>query len=328
MTEQNFIKRREPVWKEFSRLISGKRRELKKGAVPFIQKFREITQDLNTAKTHGFDPVIIERLNNLVNEGNQILYARHSWPFKPLLHFILQTFPKKIRSQWRGILAVSLLFYGIGLFFTLLCIRFPDIPGELIAGHTLSQIEEMYNPESSYYLTPRNITNDADMFGFYIYNNISIAFRTFAGGILAGIGSLFFLCLNAGFFGIIEGHIINIGYTETFFPFVIAHSAFELTAIIFCAYAGMVLGYRFFVTDGLTRGASIKKAGQDTLPIIVGSTIMLVIAAGIEAFWSSRHEFPFMLRITAGVIVWVSLLLYFLLAGKKSTVRKESESSI
>jgi uncharacterized membrane protein SpoIIM required for sporulation len=328
MTEQNFVQRREPVWKEFSRLIVGKRSELKKRAVSFIQKFREMTQDLNTAKACGFDPAIVERLNTLVSEGNQILYARHSRPLKTLLRFILQIFPQKIRFQWRGILSVSLLFYGLGVFFCFLCVRFPGIAEELVSAHQLDRLEEMYNPESRNFLTPPDVRDNADMFGYYIYNNISIAFRTFAGGILAGIGSLFFLCINAGFLGIIIGHLHNTGYTMNLFPFMIAHSAFELTAIIFSAYAGMLLGYRFFVTGGLSRGASIKKAGQTALPVIAGSTIMLVIAAGIEAFWSSKHNIPFMIRIAVGIGLWILLLLYFLFSGRKYAAGKNNEYSI
>jgi len=322
MTEQSFIQRRSHIWNEFAVLIRGKRRELQKGAVSFVSRFREITQDLNTAKANNFDPDIIDRLNSLVNEGNQILYSQHSWPIKKLAVFILQTFPQKVRSQWKGILASSLLFYGIAFFFGILCYFFPNIARELISIRDLYSIENMYNPDSAFYLTPRDITNDADMFGYYIYNNISIAFRTFAGGIFAGVGSLFFLCLNAGFMGIVAGHLIQIGYAKTFVPFVIAHGAFELTAIVFCAYAGLLLGYRFFVTNGLSRGASIKKAAQDALPIIAGSTIMLIIAAFIEAFWSSKHQFPIQLRIGTGIVLWILLLLYFLFAGRKKAEKK------
>ena len=317
MTEQSFVRRREPVWKEFAVLVSGKKRNIKTNAVSFVRYFREITQDLNTARAHGFDPVIIERLNLLVNEGNQILYGVTGWSLKAPARFILRTFPQKVRAQWRGILAVTLLFYCLAFFFGFLCVRFPDAAKEFVSAYDLAQIEEMYNPESDHFLTPREVTTDADMFGFYIYNNISIAFRTFAGGILAGAGSLLMLCINAVYMGIVEGHLINSGFMKTFIPFVIAHSAFELTAIIFCAYAGLLLGYRFFITGGLSRGASVKKAGQDALPILAGSTLMLVIAAVIEAFWSSKHLLPFRLRIGAGIALWILLLLYFLFTGRR-----------
>ncbi|MCL2720773.1 MAG: stage II sporulation protein M [Treponema sp.] len=207
----------------------------------------------------------------------------------------------------------------------LLCVTSPDLPRELISPEDLHNIETMYNPENNLYLRPREVTGDADMFGYYIYNNISIAFRTFAGGIFAGIGSLFFLCLNAGYLGIISGHIINVGYSNTFFPFVIAHGSFELTAIVFSAYAGLLLGYRFFVTKGLSRSASIKKAGKDALPIIAGSALMLVIAAAIEAFWSSKHMLPIQLRVGTGIVLWVLLLVYFLFAGKARVYKRREK---
>jgi len=125
MTEQIFIQQREPVWNEFAKLIAGKRSDLKKGAVSFVHEFREITQDINTAKSCGFDPAIIERLNALINEGNQILYARRNWTLKEPLKFIWRTFPQKVRSQWKGILAVTLLFYGFNIFFPFYASVFP-----------------------------------------------------------------------------------------------------------------------------------------------------------------------------------------------------------
>jgi uncharacterized membrane protein SpoIIM required for sporulation len=316
VTEQAFIRRREHSWREFGELVLGKRRTIKAGASSFVRCFRELTQDLNTARAHGFDPAVIERLNILVNEGNQILYGQHGWSIKIPARFILRTFPQKVRSQWRGILAVMLLFYGIAFFFGFLCVRFPGMAEELFSEHQLAAIEEMYDPESEHFLTPRDAGSDADMFGYYIYNNISIAFRTFAGGILAGTGSLVLLCVNAVYLGSIAGHIINSGFEKTFFPFVIGHSGFELTAVVFSAYAGMLLGFRFFVTRGLSRGASVKQAAREVLPVVAGSALMLAAAAVIEAFWSSRHEFPLPLRVGAGAAIWILLLCYFLFAGR------------
>jgi len=325
MTEQSFIQRRSGIWNEFSVLARGKKGDLKKGAVQFVKRYREITQDLNTAKANGYDPVLIERLNALVNEGNQILYSRQSLPFKPLINFLLKTFPQKVRSQWKGILASSLLFYGIMFLFGLMCVHFPGMSGDLMSRYELDSMERMYDPNSYSYLQPRNVSGDADMFGFYIYNNISIAFRTFAGGIFAGIGSLFFLCFNAGIIGIIGGHLIGAGYANTFIPFIIAHGAFELNAIVFSAHAGLLLGYSFFVTKGLSRSASIKKAGIVAFPIIAGSALMLVLAAVIEAFWSSNYHFPIQLRIGAGIFCWVLVLFYFLFAGKTSSEKEPEE---
>jgi hypothetical protein len=44
---------------------------------------------------------------------------------------------------------------------------------------------------------------------------------------------------------------------------------------------------------------------------------MDVIAAAIEAFWSSRHSMPLKLRYGTGAAGWVLLLLYCVFAGRK-----------
>jgi hypothetical protein len=49
------------------------------------------------------------------------------------------------------------------------------------------------------------VDSDVLMFGYYIHNNVSIAFRTFAGGILGGVGSIFFLIYN----GLIVGAVLT-----------------------------------------------------------------------------------------------------------------------
>ena len=325
MTQQSFINRRQEFWTEFEAILQSAQRHKLRGNIKnissFPKRYRELTQDLNTAKANGFDPLIREKLNSMVLEGNQLLYANPPLSIKAIADFLLRGFPQAVRSQWRSFGAAFLIFYGLGIITALICIQNPEAVHLFIGADTVNNLERMYDPASEYFLNPRDISSDADMFGFYIYNNISIAFRTFAGGILAGFGSLLFLCFNGIHLGAAAAFIINTGFGETFFPFVIAHSSFELTAIIMAAQAGFILGYSFFFTGGLSRAASIKKAGKTALPIISGAALMLFIAAGIEAFWSSRHEFSLILRYASGAVYWVLVILYLTLAGRRSAQR-------
>ena len=322
MTQQVFIRRREEFWKEFETAVHGRGKKFREGASWFPGAYRELTQDLNTAKANGFDPFIIEKLNSLVMEGNQILYSQRSWSLKAALNFVLFVFPRAVRTHWRSLGASLLIFYGLALFFCFLCVRNPSMVFQLLGGDAISGLESMYDPDSSRFLHPRDVNSDADMFGFYIYNNISIAFRIFAGGIIAGVGSLVVLCFNGAFLGIVAGHIINLGFGETFFPFVIGHSSFELTAICLSAQGGLLLGYSFFVTKGLSRSASIKLAGKTALPIIAGAALMLVVAACIEAFWSSRYTLLPELRYGAGIAGWVLVIVYLAFAGRSGNREK------
>ena len=68
----------------------------------------------------------------------------------------------------------------------------------------------------------------------------------------------------------------------------IAHSAFELTAMLLAGVAGMRLGLALVAPGARTRLAALRDAAQRSLPILAGAGLMLVVAAGIEAFWSPR----------------------------------------
>jgi len=322
MTQRSFINRREKNWKELELLITASgwkkifaRRDMQKNAAWFPQALRQVNGDLNTARSNGFDPALIEKLNHLTLEGNHILYGPRSFSLRPLSEFLFRIFPRSVRIHWKSFAACSLIFFGLAFFTALVCISFPDFVYELMPPWQAANLEDMYNPDNPYYLRPREISTDADMFGFYIYNNISIGFMTFAGGLLAGIGSLFFLAFNGIFIGAAAGHIINCGHQNTFFSFVIGHSPFELTAIIISAQAGFILGYNLLFTKGKSRGASLREAGKTVLPLICGSSLMLVIAAIVEAFWSSRHEIHYNIRIGVGSALILLVLIYFVFAG-------------
>ncbi|MHC6203185.1 stage II sporulation protein M [Breznakiellaceae bacterium SP9] len=316
MTQVSFVNRRAKSWNEFESLCAGSKKALCKNAGSFPARYRTITQDLNIARANAFDPLLIDRLNRLVLDAHQILYAQHHESPAVFLGLALRSFPRALRAQGLGVCLTALLFYGVTFLVGFLTVQNPALVYDFMGTLETAQIEEMYNPDNAHYLQPRNVDGDADMFGFYIYNNISIAFRTFACGIFAGIGSLFILCTNALSIGLVAGHLFNKGFAVTFFPFVIAHSAFELNAIVFSAYCGLYMGWRFFVTRGLSRTASIKAAGLVTVPIMAGSGLLLVLAAAIEAFWSSQVRLPINVRLGVGMVCWAVFLAYILFCGR------------
>ena len=81
------------------------------------------------------------------------------------------------------------------------------------------------------------------MLAFYIYNNVRIDFQCFAGGLLFGVGSIFFLVYNGLHIGAVAGHLTRVGYGETFWGFVAGHSSFELLGAVLAGAAGLRIGY-------------------------------------------------------------------------------------
>ncbi len=108
------------------------------------------------------------------------------------------------------------------------------------------------------------------MFGYYVMHNIGIAFQTFASGLLLGVGSAFFLVYNGLVIGAVAGHLSEIGFGQTFWSFVIAHGAFELTAIALAGAAGLQLGWALIAPRRLTRAEALKRAARKSVLLICG----------------------------------------------------------
>jgi hypothetical protein len=53
------------------------------------------------------------------------------------------------------------------------------------------------------------------------------------------------------------------------------------------------------------------------MPLVYGFTTMLLIAAFIEAFWSSTTWPPAVAKYAVGAVLWAAVLGYFAFAGRQ-----------
>ena len=128
---------------------------------------------------------------------------------------------------------------------------------------------------------------------------------------------MFFLIFNGVYIGAIAGHLTNLGYVDTFYPFVIGHGAFELTGIVFSGAAGLRLGYAIVAPGPYKRTVAIRLAGVEAMKIMYGVMLMLLIAALIEAFWSSSSNLQIEIKYAVGTSLWLIVLAYIFFSGKR-----------
>jgi uncharacterized membrane protein SpoIIM required for sporulation len=159
------------------------------------------------------------------------------------------------------------------------------------------------------------------MFGFYIWNNVRIGFQTFAGGMLAGLGSVWFLASNGLMIGAVAGYLTQIGFGGTFWSFVAGHSSLELLAIVLSGAAGLRLGMAVIRPGARSRKAALVAAARPAVRLMYGAALMFCAAAFVEAFWSPLTEVPFEVKIGAGLAGWAALLAFFALAGRTRAAR-------
>lgn len=279
--------------------------------------YRHVCNDLALARDRQLSSALVGELNELALRGHQLLYQARTGQGANVVAFLTSDFPRAVRREWRLVLLCHLLFYSLLVGIGVLAYRSPELIYSFIDAPGVRNMEQTYDPTHGLVTKERGAEDDAAMFGFYIWNNISIAFRTFASGLAFGVGTLASLAYNALDFGLIAGHLIRKGAARPFFGYVIAHGAFELTAMLLSGVAGMRLGLALVAPGPRTRLAALRAAARESLPMIAGAALMLVIAAGIEAFWSPRR-LPQALKYGVGASLWLFVATWLGIAGRVS----------
>lgn len=320
MKQSQFESQNQAAWHSFSEQLSLLERGKADAdsSLDFAAHYRRLCQQLALAQSRGYSSQLVERLQQLALRGHQQLYRHRSPLAGQLIGFILAGFPRLVRAQWRFVMASSLLFFGTLLLMGLLVYGFPDLVYAVLPVEQVNGMEAMYDPEARRIgrAAERGSSEDWMMFGYYIMHNIGIAFQTFASGVLFGLGSLFYLVFNGLVIGAVAGHLTQIGFAETFWSFVVGHGAFELTAIALAGAAGLKLGWALLVPGRFSRGEALRLAAQVSVRLIGGVIGMLLIAAFVEAYWSSMTWASPTLKYAVGALLWLLVLTYFIRAGR------------
>ncbi|MCX4028882.1 stage II sporulation protein M [Endozoicomonas sp. SM1973] len=316
MKQETFENRYQHDWQAFEALLEQLEKRQSPSVVQFASHYRRICHYLALAKARTYSPQLQAQLESMVLRGHQQLYNRRTQFLYNSIQFIVLKFPALLRENWRFFWLATALFYLPGLVIFLAIQWDPNIVYTIMNPHQVTEYESMYDPALRHLGRERQSDTDIFMFGFYIWNNVGIAFKTFAGGILFTIGSLFFLLFNGVFFGAFASHIVNVGYQSTFFPFVVGHGAFELTAITIAGAAGIKMGYSLLAPGNLSRLDALKQSTKVAVQLLLGAAFLLVIAAFVEAFWSSSTLLTPTIKYIVGGLFWLVVAGYLTQGGK------------
>lgn len=279
-------------------------------------RYRRLCQQLALARRRGYSPVVTERLQALMRRGHDLLYRTPPPRWRRAFEFLLAAFPRLVRAE-RGCMIAAALLFWLPLLAIYVAIQLrPELAGALFDPAQLAQYEAMYDPADPSRKLGRDSGSDLAMFGHYIWNNISIGFRTFASGLLAGIGSIVVLFVNGVMIGGIAGHLQAIGHGDPFWRFVAGHSAPELTAVVISGGAGLRLGLNLIAPGQRRRIDALIDGGRRGALLCLGVLAMLVFAAFVEAFWSSIGSIPAVIKYAVGGVLWTATGIWLWRGGR------------
>lgn len=323
MKQHHFEQHHQAHWKYFEEQLGRLEKNNRKNKViaedaSFPENYQMLCQQLALAQARNYTSALTSYLQFLVKRGHQLLYKHRSHFGHSILNFIFYEFPQAIRQEKKLFIITSTLFYGTLLASAMITVYYPDFIYFFMSSESVNNLESMYLPtfKSVGPLTLRDADTNWFMFAYYIMNNISIGFQIFAGGVLFCLGTLFYLIFNGLSIGTVAAHITMIGSGSVFWPFVIGHSSFELTALIIAATGGMKLGLALLFPKRKTRIESLRYVSKTAIKLMLGAFALLLIAAFIEGYWSSMNGAN-ALRYSVGVLLWLLLFSYFSFAGRQ-----------
>lgn len=329
MTPLQFETLHEAEWAELGRALAGPTRWGRGAAArpsgPEAARlallYRRCCEHLALARERSYPLHITERLDALAHRAHQHIYRQPAWPRASAWRSALLSFPRAVRALWPQVLLATLVFMGPALAMGWWCAADAGAILSVLDADAVRHFEQMYDRDKPGGVGAlRKSGTDWQMFGFYIFNNIRVAFQCFASGLLAGVGSLFYLSYNGALGGAVGGYLSARGHGEAFWSFVVTHAAFELTAIVLAGAAGLRLGQSWLMPGRLRRTEALREAASQVLPLLYGLIGLLVIAAALEAFWSPAAWVPPGVKFAVGGLCWL-LVLAFLVRGGRAAHR-------
>jgi uncharacterized membrane protein SpoIIM required for sporulation len=280
--------------------------------------YRSACEHLALARARSYPAYLLDRLDRLTVDAHQLIYQRRELGMDGCRRLVALDFPRAVRAHsayvWvsAALLALPMVVVGLLVYFQ------PELILSVVDAASAAQFEQMYSDSAESIGRERSADTDWAAFGGYISHNIGIAFQCFAGGLFAGIGSIFFLLYNGAVIGGVAGYLTERGLSATFYSFVATHSAFELTAIVLAGAAGLRLGHSLIAPGRQHRRQSLVLAGRDCALILYGVTALLIVAAAVEAFWSSASWLPPAVKYSVASLCWVAILGYLTLQGRRA----------
>jgi uncharacterized membrane protein SpoIIM required for sporulation len=267
--------------------------------------YRQIAADLSAVRSDRASGTLEEYLNGLLSRAHNRIYSGRKAGFASVLRFMAFEYPRIFRRLFLYVAVSFLVFLAGTALGTLLTLSRPEFMRTMLGPEMLATIDrhEMW--------THSIVSMKPQASSAILTNNIGVTFMTFAGGIVAGFGTLYLLFMNGLQMGVISTACSQAHMARDLFSFVAAHGSLELPSIFIAGGAGLRLAVGLLFPGMLSRRNSLARGASEAIRLLAGTVPLLVIAGILEAFFSPSGA-PAGLKFAVGGVLFTGL--YFWLA--------------
>jgi uncharacterized membrane protein SpoIIM required for sporulation len=275
--------------------------------------YRAVTSDLAVARRDYARHQVVTYLNQLTGRAHGVVYRGEPLELRRVWRFFARSFPCLYRQTGRYTLVATLLFVLPAL------VAFAITWIDAEAAYTLlppgqQGIIPLVQEGEMWTDIPAEMRSVAS--SFIMTNNIQVAFLAFAGGVLAGLLSVYVLIFNGLMIGTVAGLCQAYGLSVPLWSFVSPHGVIELSVIFLAGGSGLMMGHALLSPGLLRRRDALVVAARKAVRLIFGCVPLLVIAGTIEGF-VSPSALPAWAKFGVGGLTGLLLYGYLLLAGRR-----------
>lgn len=284
MKETDFIEQNKKKWNRFEKLYESKSNDPEE----LSDLYMDITDDLSYAQTFYKRRTVRVYLNQLAQKVYTGVHKQKGESIKKFITVWQISLPLEIYRSRKNLMfafVAFLIYTMIGALTTYIDPDFPrSVMGDSYVEMTLKNIKNG-NPLAVY-----ESDNQLDMFIMITSNNMRVAFLTFFVGFFFTIGTHILMFYNGVMLGAFQYFFHLKGLLITSFLGIWIHGAFEISAIVLAAGAGITAGNGLLFPKSYTRIQSLQLSTKRGLKIMLSLVPFIIIAGFLESFVTANYQ--------------------------------------
>ncbi len=305
MKETKFIQQNKKKWADFESLSKTKHKDSNLYSKLYIQ----ITDDLSYARTFYTNRSVRVYLNNLAQDIFHKIFSRNRKKQSVVKDFWMEDLPS-IMYYHRLELLISFLVLVVSIGIGLLTYQHDaDFANKILGDgyiHMTAENIAKKDPMAVY-----KQSGPIEMFINIVLNNLMVDIRTFFSGLIFSIGSVLVLLYNGLMLSAFQFYFVKRGLFYESFLAVWLHGTLEISAMVICGAAGLVLGKGLVFPGTYSRTQAFFSSAQRATKIFFSVLPITIVAAIIESFLTRYTKAPDALRLALILVSLFFILGYY-----------------
>jgi len=324
LKETQFIEQNKEKWNRFEELYQSKSNDPEE----LSDLYMDITDDLSYAQTFYKRRTVRVYLNQLGQRVYTGVHKQKGESFKKFFTVWKTSLPLEIYRSRKNLLFALIAFLVYSLIGVITTHIYPEFPrtvmGDGYVEMTLQNIADG-NPLGVYGMGIEGTSDQMDMFIQITSNNMKVAFLTFFVGFFFTVGTHMIMFYNAVMLGSFQYFFYQKGLLITSFLGIWIHGAFEISAIVLAAGAGITAGNGLIFPGSYTRMQSLQLSTKRGLKIMMSLVPFIITAGFLESFVTANYQVLPQWSKWVLIILSFAIILFYYVFYPMYVARKHPE---